>query len=97
MDLMEDTYADVWCIYTNDLMQILNKENEQNRNFWKELKTTGDKPGKLSNHRAIGIESNIYVYGGLINNENLKNTMYWFDTNNNTWHRHITKVNIEIS
>ena len=90
---MEDTYNDVWRINIDDIMKLLNGELET-KDLWECIKTTGTAPEKISNHHSIVLESRIYMYGGLINNENLSSSLYIFDTTNNYWLNHKTKVNI---
>ena len=93
---MEDTYNDVWCIDMTEIAKIANGTVSENENIWVKIATKGDGPGKISNHSGVAIENRIYIYGGLIENENVKNSLYFFDTQNYTWFRHITKVILRI-
>lgn len=90
---MEDTYNDVWRIDINSICGLMNGTLTESKNLWELVAATGDAPEKISNHRAVVVETRIYVYGGLINNENSKNSLYWLDLTNNTWINHKTKVN----
>ena len=89
---MEDTHSDVWCIDINNIVQLLSKQMPLNEDCWQQLTTTGDIPGKISNHRAVSIGSKIYVYGGLINNENQTQSLFSLDVITCQWTKHITKA-----
>ena len=89
---MEDTYNDVWCIDVDNIAKLLNGTILENENVWQLIKTTGPGPGKISNHKAVVLESRIFVYGGLINNENTKNSLFSLDTMNNTWYTYKIRV-----
>lgn len=94
---MDDTYKDVWRINIKNLNDLLDGTIPEVGNLWELVKTTGEGPEKISNHRAVVIESKIYIYGGLINNENSKNSLFWLDVTNSLWINHKTKVNFIIS
>lgn len=100
---MDDTYKDVWRIDLKTLDDLISgafievdpyKKAKEAKNLWELLKTTGDSPEKISNHRAVVIESKIYLYGGLINNDNSKDSLFWLDVMTNTWFNHRTKVEL---
>lgn len=97
LDLMDATYKDVWRISIKSLSELANGTITEPGNLWELVKTTGEGPEKISNHKAIIIESKIYVYGGLIDNENCKDSLYWFDITNSLWIHHRTKVSCIIS
>ena len=92
MDLMEDCYSDVWRISMDDVTNMIRTGACYKQNIWELVKTTGEGPTSISNHKAVVMESLIYVYGGLINNENQKNSLFTLDITNHAWHRIVTKV-----
>jgi len=92
LDLMEDTYKDIWCIKLKTFNELMDGIIPEAGNLWESVKTLGEGPEKISNHRAVLIESKIYVYGGLINNDNSKDSLFWFDITNSLWINHRTKV-----
>ncbi len=92
IDLMEDTHADVWCIDINSIIQLLTRQALPDGNFWNKLVTTGEAPGKISNHRAVAIGEKIYVYGGLINNDNQEQSLFSLDVTTSAWTKHASKV-----
>lgn len=89
---MDDTYKDVWRIDLKKLSALAEGTVGETGDLWELVKTIGEAPENTSNHRAVAIESKIYVYGGLINNDNSKNSLYWLDVTNNCWVNHKTKV-----
>jgi len=91
IDLMEDTYSDVWYIDITLLKKIISGEGGKT-NFWNQLQTSGTPPGKISNHRAIAVDNKIFIYGGLINNDNERQSLYSLDITTGVWTKHPSKV-----
>jgi len=92
LDLMDETYKDVWRISIKSLSELADGRAAETENLWELVKTRGEGPERISNHRGVIIESKVYIYGGLIDNENCKDSFYWFDITNNLWIHHKTKV-----
>lgn len=91
---MEEAYSDVWSLDMEKIERLRNGEVLEEKNLWQKINATGDGPEKISNHTGVVIDNRIYIYGGLIGNENVKNSLYSFDPFNNAWSQHFAKVKI---
>jgi hypothetical protein len=92
IDLMEGTLGDVWILDIGKLNRLLDNENLQGEEIWQLYPTTGDAPGKVSYHKAISIENSIYIYGGVINNENPDQSLFCLDTRTGIWTKCVSHV-----
>lgn len=88
---MEEAYSDVW---TLDLERVgkLRSGEEQEESLWERVAAEGEGPEKVSHHAGAVVEGRVYVYGGLISNENVANSLYSFDPAYSSWKHHVTKV-----
>lgn len=91
---MEDAYSDVWYLDLEKVERLRSGEVLEEKKVWEKLMTKGNAPEKISNHAGVVLDNKIYIYGGLINNENVKDSLYSFDPFSNTWSHHITKVRL---
>jgi hypothetical protein len=82
---MEDSFEDVWVIDIPHLVELLSKSEPLQDDLWRLLATTGPSPGRISHHRAVAIGTTIWVYGGLIRNDNEPQSLYTLDTTTATW------------
>jgi len=92
---MENAYNDIWCLDMEKVNKLSNGEVLQEKNIWQKLVVKGNGPENISNHSGAVLNNKIYIYGGLINNENVKDSLYSFDPDSNTWNHHITRVIVQ--
>ena len=93
---MEDSHDDVWYIEIGSITQLVSRQSPPDENLWKLLPTTGETPGKIANHRAVVIGNKIYIYGGLINNDNQDQSLYCLNVESGEWKKILFKVSILI-
>lgn len=94
---MEDTLSDIWILDVTKFNTLLSKQSQEpNSDFWQMLQTNGEAPGKISNHKACAIANVIYIYGGVINNDTPKQSLYSFDVSTSTWKHIICDVILSI-
>ncbi len=92
IDLMEDTLGDVWTVDLETLARLRDQKMPCDEDLWRRLETSGARPGRVSNHRAVAVGDAIYVYGGLINNENQEQSLFALDVNTAVWKQILTKA-----
>ncbi len=92
IDLMEDALDDVWVIDLKVLGQLIANEAAADTVPWQLVTTTGEGPGKISNHRAVTIGRSIFVYGGLSNFENTAVSLFALDTDTMAWRKAVSEV-----
>jgi hypothetical protein len=92
IDLMEGSVGDVWVLDLKKLKKVMENDNSDMDNIWQLFPTTGESPGKVAYHRAIAIENIIYVYGGIVENENPEKSLFALDVRTRVWTRCLSKV-----
>lgn len=92
VDLMEDSFGDVWVLDITQLNDLMSRKNPPKEDIWMQFPTTGEAPGKISNHKAVAVDNTIYVYGGSIYGENPDQSLFSLDIKSGVWSKCISKV-----
>ena len=89
---MEDTHADVWFIDIKNITKLQSRQLPQCEDIWQLLPTIGEAPGKITNHKAVAIGNIVYVYGGLINNDKLAQSLFSLNVESGEWKKVVGQV-----
>lgn len=92
IDLMEDSFADVWVLDASKIAPLLGKQPKVDTELWQLLPTTGEAPGRITSHKTVVIGNIIYTYGGIIENDNQVQSLFSLDVTKGVWTKIVSKV-----